>query len=259
MSRPKSFHRLAVENSFASDLPAAPALPVDAFDLDSMEDDFLESAQSAFAESGLMDLVGGLGGQASATEFFGVKASGQRIAIVVNTSASVVRRAAARGVTIEQIQNEAVDLIEGLEGGTSFGVVQFSQGVRGFSERLAPASAKNKRLAAAWVRTELRGNPPIASEEWLGHEAALRAALSLQPDLIFLVTDGSLNRRTANSGGGYSYPKISFERLISFVEGEISTVGANPRIHVIGFELGERERSGLERLVRRFGGSLREF
>ncbi len=259
MSKPRNFQRLAVEQAFQNELPALPVLPEDSLDLNGVEDSFLSEAQASLVDSSLMSLTSGLGGRESAAEFFGVRDSGRRIVVVVNTSASVVRKAAARGVSIEQLQDEAARLVEGLESGTLFGIVQFSQGTKQFSEYLAPALVKNKRQAEAWVREELRGNPPVSDQDLLGHEAALAAAMALQPDLIFLVTDGSLNRRTAKAGGGYSYPKISFEQFLGFAERQVLNSGNKPRLHVVGFELGDTEREGLLRLAKRFGGSLREM
>lgn len=259
MSKPRSFQRLAVEEAFQSDLPPVPALAQESLDFDSMEESFLAEAQHSLSESGLMSLANSLGGRESAAEFFGVKASGRRIVIVVNTSASVVRKAAARGVSIEQLQEEASRLVEGLDGGTLFGIVQFSQGTNLFSDFMAPALVKNKRQAGEWVRRELRGNPPVEEGSLVGHEAAWAAALRLDPDLIFFVTDGSLNRRTAAAGGGYSYPKISFDAFFRFAERQAMEAGVMPRLHVVGFELGDAERQGLARLAKRFGGSLREL
>ena len=259
MSRPRSFQRLVVESSFASDQPPAPAMPEEAFEFDNSELAFMESSEALLSESGIANLSASLAGRESAAEFFGVKDSGRKIVVVVNTSASVVRKASNRGVSIEKLQEETLSLIDGLDSGTLFGIVQFSQGSRRFAEHLAPALRKNKRLASEWVKAELRGNPKIEDETYLGHEAGLREALLLRPDLIFLVTDGSLNRRTRKSGGGYSYPKISFERFIVATEREMRENAAKPRIHIVGFELGEEERDGLKRYARRFGGSLREF
>lgn len=259
MSKPRSFQRLAVEQEFSSELPALPVLAKDALDLDSVEQSFLSDAHGALSDSGLMSLASSLGGRESAAEFFGVKDSGRRIVIVVNTSASVVRKAAARGVSIEQLQEEAIGLVDSLDGGTLFGIVQFSQGTKQFSEYLAPALVKNKRKAREWVGEALRGNPKVLDPALVGHEAALAVAMELQPDLVFLVTDGSLNRRTAKAGGGYTYPKISFEQLLRFAERQVLASGAKPRLHVVGFELGDTERAGLARLAKRFGGSLREM
>ncbi|MBD5778604.1 hypothetical protein IEN85_03820 [Pelagicoccus sp. NFK12] len=259
ISKPRSFQRLAVEQAFQNELPSMPALPQDALDLNSVEDSMLADAHASLSGSGLMDLASSLAGKESAAEFFGVRDSGRRIVIVVNTSASVVRKASARGVSIERLQQEAIALVEGLGSGTLFGIVQFSQGTKSFSEFMAPALVKNKVAAAEWVRSELKGNPKVLPGSLVGHEAAVAAAMALQPDLIFLVTDGSLNRRTAKPGGGYSYPKISFAELMDFADRQVMQRGVKPRLHVVGFELGEVEREGLERLARRFNGSLREM
>ncbi len=259
MSKPRSFQRLAVEQEFQSELPALPVMPQETLNLNSVEDSFLSDAQGALSDSGLMSLASSLGGRESAAEFFGVKDSGRRIVIVVNTSASVVRKAAARGVSIDQLQEEAGRLVEGLDSGTLFGIVQFSQGTKLFSEYLAPALVKNKRQATDWIGSELSGNPKIVDSSLVGHEAAFAAAMQLQPDLVFFVTDGSLNRRTAKTGGGYSYPKISFDQLLGFVDRQVLETGSKPRLHVVGFELGALERDGLSRLAKRLGGSLREL
>ncbi len=259
MAKPRSFQALAVEDAFQSELPALPRLPESSSDFEGMEESFLAEAQSAMLDSGLMGELSRLGGAVSSTEFFGVKDSGRRIVIVVNTSASVVRKASARGVSIAQLQEEAIGLVDKLESGTLFGIVQFSQGTKGFAEYLAPALVKNKRQAGEWIREELKGNPPVLNPELVGHEAAIAAALELQPDLIFFVTDGSLNRRTSKAGGGYSYPKISYDQLMRFTEKAVFSSGSDPRLHVIGFQLGTEERSGLERWAKRYGGSLREM
>jgi len=258
-SKPLLMERLTADRPADLSLPPAPDLPVDAFDAEADETFLVETAQDMLAQSGLAGAAADLAAASSAAAFFGVQDSGSRIVLVVNTSASVVRKAASKGISIERIQEEAVQLVEGLGGQTLFGIVQFSQGYRLFAPRLAPAIARNKEEAVNWLRSELRGNPPVNREDRLGHEGAFQAALELEPDLVFLVTDGSLNKRTPAAGGGYSYPEIPYEILISGIDEELRRRGLRTRIHAIGFELRDRDRSGLRRLVRRFGGALREF
>jgi len=197
-------------------------------------------------------------GSSSAASFFGVQDSGRRIVIVVNTSASVVRKARNQGVSIEAIHEEVVSLIDNLDSGTLFGIVQFSQGSRRFAPYLAPAISRNKEAASHWTRKEMRGNPKVESELLLGHEGGLKLAVDMEPDLIFLVTDGVLNKRV-RVDGAYKYPEIPYEILIGSVEADLRRSGARTRIHAIGFELNDKDRRGLERLTRRFGGTLREF
>src|SRR5690606_34907524 len=131
----------------------------------------------------------------------GIQDTGERIVIVVNTSVSVVNKAEARGVTIERIQEEMIALIDGLDATTLFGIVQFSQGVRSFEDFLAPATRTNKEAVRRWVPANLRGNPRArVDQEYFGHEAAFQAAFALNPDVIFLLTDGQLDRRQGVSG-----------------------------------------------------------
>lgn len=258
LSRPKTFQRLAVEDAFDAGLPAVPSLPRDAFDQADLDSALFDAGADALAQSSLAGLSATMASKDSATEFFGVKASGRRIVIVVNTSASVVRKASRLGYSIERIQDEAAKLIDGLESGSAFGIVQFSQGARVFSDQLAPALKRNKRAASEWVKSELKGNPPIVDETLLGHEAAIHAAMSLRPDLVFIVTDGVLNRRV-RSKSGYAYPTISYDELIGAIDDAMRENGVNPRVHVVGFELSEENRAGMQRLTQRFGGSLRAF
>lgn len=258
VSKPKLMERLSVDALLPDSLPALPELPKDAFAFDGGDEFMLEDAQSMLESSGLLSGGASLGGASSAAEFFGVQDSGRRIVIIVNTSASVVRKASNRGVTIEAIQAEVAKMIEGLESGTLFGVVQFSQGTRTFAPYLAPAIARNKEAARNWVKEELKGNPPVTDPELLGHEGAFLAALGMEPDLIFLVTDGVLNKRIRENGK-YKYPEIPYGVLIETIEDAMDDRALRTRIHAIGFELREKDLRGLNGLTRKFGGTVREF
>ncbi|MCH6256953.1 hypothetical protein MLD52_10370 [Puniceicoccaceae bacterium K14] len=257
MSNPTMLNRIQVDTPASFNLPAMPELPTDSFSLDQSDVFLAENAQTLLQESGLLAAASAIGSASSGASFFGIEDSGQRIVIVVNTSASVVNKARRKGVTISEIQDEVVGLIEGLTGRVSFGVVQFSQGARAFAEELAPAISGNKEAAREWV-SQMKGSPPVLDESTAGHEGALWLAMSLEPDLIFLVTDGVLNKRV-RTGDGYQYPQISYDVLLSGMHREVRECGLKTRVNVVGFELSDKSRNGLKRLVRDFGGSLREF
>lgn len=258
-SRPQLLERLATSALLPSGLPALPAVPTgDATPFDPAET-LAGDAQALLAHSGLMGALGGLRSAASVAAFFGVRDSGERIVVAVNTSASLVNKARNRGVSIERIQQELVELVRALDAGTQFGVVQFSQGVRVFADYLAPATQANKDEIARWVPRNLRGNPPITpTQTTFGHEAALEAAFALRPDVIFLVTDGTLNRRTV-VGSRTTYPVVPYETFVRALRDLQRRAGVQPRIHVIGFEMGPAETQAMRRLARDFGGQIREF
>jgi hypothetical protein len=256
-AQPMALERLSVASLTAVNLPPLPATPRAEVSLLAEHESLSQDAQALLGESGLLS-AGGVGARGSAAAFFGVEDSGQRIVLVVNTSASVVRKARNAGVTLERLQSEVIQLVSGLESGALFGIVQFSQGSRTFADFLAPATQANKEAAAAWVTENLRGNPAIGADQRLGHEGAFEAAFAFEPDVLFLVTDGSLNRREG-SPGNYSYPEIPYTELMRSVRSLRRGMAKDARIHVIGFEMKSADADGMRRLARECGGQLREF
>ena len=241
------------------DLPALPTVPRTEFAMGDPADLLTRDAQSLLAQSGLGGAVSGLKSATSTAAFFGVEAQGERILIVVNTSVSVRNKAQRRGVPWSRIQDEVTGVIDRLDGGTLFALVQFSQGVRVFPETLAPATAANREAVRTWVRAHLRGNPPIdPGAVRFGHEAAMEAALALDPDVIFLVTDGVLDRRELK-GGRVVYPEIPYDLLIGSVRDARRGSRGRLQVHVIGFEMRAGDAAGMRRLVGEFGGQVREM
>jgi hypothetical protein len=150
-------------------------------------------------------------------------------------------------------------VIDGLDGGTLFAIVQFSQAVRGFPDFLAPATAANRAAARTWVGANLKGNPPVTGDAaWYGHEAAFEAAFRLEPDVIFLVTDGVLDRREV-AGGKVSYPEISYDTLLASLRGFQRGSTREVRIHVVGFEMKPADATSMRQLARAYRGQVREF
>ena len=258
MQRLQPMQRLSVETAVRGDMRLMPKLPIDAFSLDTDDLEIVEDTGVLLEQSGL--LSGSVNGKVSSSvaAFFGVQDSGRRIVIVVNISASVVRKARNQGVSIDKIHNEVVSLIDSLDSGTLFGIVQFSQGSRRFAHYFAPSITRNKEAATQWVLEELRGNPKVNDESLIGHEGGLKLTVDMEPDLIFLVTDGVINKRV-KAAGTYKYPEIPYDVLIGSIDRDLRRLGARMRIHVIGFELKDKDRPGLERLTRRFGGTARVF
>ncbi len=256
---PLQLEKLVSSALLPPDLPSLPTVP--RTDFQPLEDSaFLaRDAGALLANSGLGGPLGGVRGTASAAAFFGVEDGGERIVVVVNTSVSVRHRAARRGVPWERIQEEVTRLVDGLGGGTLFAIVQFSQGVRTFPEFLAPATAANRAAARAWIAGNLAGNPPVrADDAWSGHEAAFEAAFRLDPDVVFLVTDGVLDRREVR-GGRVAYPLIAYESLEASLEAFRRPASREVRVHVVGFELSPRDAANMRRLARTYGGRVREF
>lgn len=258
-AKPLLLEKLVTTALLPPDLPSLPTVPE--MDFNPLEDaDFLSrDAQALLGQSGLMGAVSGLKSAASTAAFFGVEASGERIVIVVNTSVSLRNKAKRRGVSWERIQQEVMDVVGGLGPSTLFGIVQFSQGTRTFADFLAPATDSNREAAHAWVKKRLRGNPPVTAEDvWFGHEAALAAAFRLEPDIVFLVTDGVLDRREETSGR-VAYPEIPYSEFIDSVRAFQQGSPRDATIHVIGFELRPKDVENMKKLATEFNGQVRVF
>ena len=103
------------------------------------------------------------------------------------------------------------------------------------------------------------GNPPAdEAAARLGHEAAFEAALALDPDVVFLVTDGVLDRREVK-GGRVVYPEIPYAEFIATVRAARRGSRGRLQVHVIGFEMRESDAAGMRRLAEEFGGQVRAF
>lgn len=256
---PLQIERLSTSALLPDGLPPMPNVPRSEFNPLENAEFLTANTDALLAQAGLNGALDGIKSAVSAAAFFGVEDHGERIVIVVNTSASVMRKARNRGYTIERIQAEVLRLIDGLDSGTRFGIVQFSQGVRRFASFVAPATSANREAAATWIPANLRGNPPVeADQAYFGHEAAFEAALMLQPDVVFLITDGVLNRRTVASGR-VSYPEIPYETFLSTVRRLERNLPGRPRIHVIGFEMKDDDAANMRRLASAFGGQVRSL
>jgi hypothetical protein len=109
------------------------------------------------------------------------------------------------------------------------------------------------------VPDNLQGNPVAgAGDAYFGHEAGMAAALALQPDVIFLLTDGQLNRRTVE-GGRVAYPEIPYNDFLRSVRAMQRRSGTDVRIHVIGFEMEKAASENMRRFAGAFKGQIREF
>jgi hypothetical protein len=259
VAMPMPLERLSTSALLPPGLPALPSIQRSEFAALEQSDMLSRDAQALLAQSGFAGAANGFKGAASAAAFFGVEDRGERIVIVVNTSVSVRNKAQRRGVSWDRIQEEVNRVIDQLDGGTLFGIVQFSQGVRMFTDFPVPATSSNREAARQWVRDNLRGNPPVtAGQAWFGHEAAFESAFRLDPDVVFLVTDGVLDRRE-ESGGRVSYPTIPFATLIGSVRGFARGAARETRVHVIGFEMRPADADSMRRLAGEFRGRVREF
>lgn len=204
--------------------------------------------------------AGGLGKGLSKLSFMGIQAEGQRIVMCFDVSGSVVNKAAASGVPLAKIKEETLKLIDSLPAGASFNIIQFVRNYKPFSEQLVQVTPANRDAAKKWIDNEwnesgqmARGGRGVLSPEPNGVVCVIDAAFAMNPDVIFLISDGQFEqtypaeRRIPNDEIG--------DQIKDLQKGRKDRVP----IHFIGFQMRPEDAGDWSSIARRSGGRFREI
>jgi hypothetical protein len=230
---PATVPQLTTENLLAN----APALPnVPDVEFTPVENEALVSESDAlFGQSGLMGALGALSSQASSVSFLGITEEASRFVIVMDISTSVVNSAEAAGVDFGSIREEAKELIENLNANTLFGFVQHSRRYDAFQDSLIPATVGNKELATQWLDSHFRTSGSSGSGWRGGPDGSdgilpiLDFVFSMQPDVIFLISDGGYFTSEGNR-------PVPLKDVLSLIRDRQKDLPSDARIHAIHFE-----------------------
>ena len=264
---PATIPALTTESLLAN-MPALPQIPN--VDFTPVENEAMVSESEAlFGESGLMGALGALSSQASSVSFLGITEEASRFIIIVDNSSSVINSVTAAGSSMENIREEAKKLIQNLNANTLFGFIQHSRKYDPFQDKLIPATVSNKELALKWLDTKFRTNG-ISGSNWKsgpprggdrnGILTILNFAFKMQPDVIFLMSDGGYFANRENGSAG-PVPLGDALKMISSLQKELPS---DVRIHAIHFP-DPRERnddrigSGMRRIADRNDGQYRKI
>lgn len=238
-------------------LPSLPDLP------ESRTEAALVPSFSSGMAGGMSEWAAGLGKgkTGKASTFMGITDRGQRILILFDISQTVVNKSRRVGMPMERIRDEAIRLIHELEAETWFGLIQFSRIYETFQDTLIPASKGNREVAVAWMHSHFAGDSgTIPGKRGVrtyprGIETVLEAAFAMDPEVIFILSDGAF-WRTVSPG---RQQRVPYDELRSRIERLRRERGGRTRLHFIGFEINPREKDILERIVRATGGTLQEI
>ncbi len=202
--------------------------------------------------------AGGLGGVGVGFSFMGIKSAGKRILLLFDVSSSVTNKAAKSGVPLSKIQEETVALLNMLPISSRFGIIQFTQNYKAFNKELLPATDQNrdaakKWIAEEWVDTGMMSASAKVTSNSRGLLGVLELAAQMQPDVIFLISDGSFQWRATGS-----LSNIPWDDVKKIVKGELQT-GGECKLNFIGFEMKPEDRSEMGSISRSSGGKLREI
>jgi len=245
----------------AFSLPEVPKLPMDQMmPLDPAEviSDQVTSLVGTAGQGGGGEGSGGLGGTGTGMSFFGIQSTGKRILLLFDVSTSVVNKANKAGIPLAKIQEETANLISKLPISARFGIVQFTQNYKPFSKELLPANDQNRAAALEWIKTEwvetgtMGASGKVVSNP-RGLAGVLDFAAKLQPDVIFLISDGSFQWKPTGT-----IDDIPWEELEKIVRGPLQGAG-ECKVNFVGFEIKQEDKRELSNLVRKTGGKLREL
>ncbi len=234
---PATIPQLTTENLLAN-VPALPVVPN--VDFTPVENDALISESDAlFGQSGLMGALGALSSQASSVSFLGITEEASRFVIIVDTSVTVVNAVTAAGSSMEAIRDEAIRLVGSLNANTLFGFIQHSRNYDPFQSSLIPATVANKGLALSWLKGQFRTDGsgrgwtsgPAVGGDSNGILTILNFAFNMQPDVIFLISDGGYFATTTDGG----QRPVPLNDVLQLIRNRQKDLPSNARIHAIHF------------------------
>lgn len=256
-SSPLQMERIQTAALLPNALPALPALPLDAFNPIERNPVALQS-EALLGQSGVLGALQGLQTGSSSASLFGIEDRGQRILILFDNSATVWNKASAAGISTDAFVAELSQLIDGLNANTMFGLVPFAQQVGTFKDYMIAAGARNRAAAKQWVVKNVRSQRKSTELEFSinGIQGALTVGFQLEPEVIFIISDGDFQRGSSAQAKGGDVPWSELERTLRELQRES---GLKPRIHFVGFQVEPAAAEAIAQITRRSRGSFAEL
>lgn len=130
-------------------------------------------------------------GDGSGSEFFDVASAGTKIVFVLDGSGSMTEPHSEARTKLDRVKIELFRSILGMPDEMEFYVIFFNRiSVPMKAATLQPATPENKRKHLEWV-AKVQGGGGTDPRD------ALKLALELEPDVIYLLTDGVFNPKVA--------------------------------------------------------------
>lgn len=233
-------------------------LPLDPSEL--VSDQVSSLVGAAGMGSGLGSGLLGGGGTGTGMNFMGIQSTGSKILLIFDISLSVVNKVEDAGIPFSQIRDETIKLIEGLNPNMRFGIIQFSRAFRPYPKELVVGTTPNKENAVRWLEDNWisdgglsRGLSGVITRNDDGVLEVLRHAFSMNPDVIFFISDASFQDNTNRT-----VPHDEIEKELEKLQKQAAVPGG-VKFNFIGFGMRSDDNSSMKRIVRRNGGRLREM
>lgn len=256
-SSPMQMERISTSALLPDSMPSLPDMPKSEFNPIERSPAALQS-DTLLGQSGVLGALQGLKTESSSASLFGVEDSGQRILILFDNSSTVWNKASSAGVSTDAFVRELAMLIDGLNANTLFGLVPFAQQVGTFRDYMIAAGARNKQAAKQWVMENVRSSRKSTQLpfEVNGVQGALAVAFQMEPEVIFIISDGDFQRtKTEKVRGG----DVPWDDVAKTLRDLVREYGIQPRIHFIGFKVEAEAADEIEKITRRYKGKFSDF
>lgn len=148
--------------------------------------------------------VGGFGTGVSQFDFFGIRGRGDRIAILVDVSVSMIEDEKGGPAGYGRVKNRINQVISEMNEAAMFNVIVFADATSRWQDKMVIASEENRRLAKEWLDPfNTNGNEGLAAGNFAGLntsvpslggttrlDEALAAAYEGGADTILVISDG---------------------------------------------------------------------
>jgi hypothetical protein len=188
--------------------------------------------------------------------FLGIQTNAKRVVLMFDISRTVTNAAARAGMPMERIREETGRLISELGVNTRFGIVEFARNFAFFHPDLVASTPSNQKAALDWLSkyfaTEgsLPHGIPNATSGSPGFLVALEAVFRLQPDTIFIISDGSMQR---GKGISATIPLSELEQTLARLQ---AAQASRAKLFFIGVGVPTETETPLKRLLHANGGTF---
>jgi hypothetical protein len=182
-------------------------------------------------------------------------AAGPRVLILFDVSKSVVKKSQETRMPLSKIREEALKLLVDLPATASVGIIQFAQNYKPYSDQLVTLTPKNRASIQQWLKTEWVGNGVFAPSSTVRNNeralvGVLEQAAKMEPDVVYLISDGSFQWRIGV--GNTSIPWGTISTSVAGIKH-----GSNPAVlNFIGFQMAPADKAAMTRIVKNSRGQL---
>jgi hypothetical protein len=183
---------------------------------------------------------------------------GSRIVVLFDVSRSVLNKARASDFPLKRIKEEAIRLVPSSPDGAMFNIAQFTQNHMFFESEPVSLNDSTRAEIVAWIADRwieegtIHPGPGVTTNR-RGLVGLMEKIASMQPDTVYLISDGSFHWRIHGKVENIPWPDIA--RSVAGVKrGE-----REAELNFVGFQMKPADKAQWSRIVAGTGGVLSDI